>query len=166
MRLTKAWAAIDRLSVIWTSDLTDKIKRSFFQVAAVSILLYGCATWMLNKRIDKKHDSNHTRKWRAILNKTWRQRSTKQQLYGHLPSITKTIKVWRTRHAVHCWRNREELITDVLLWTPLHGPAKAGRPAWTYIKLLCSDTGWNREDLPEAMNDWVKRREMVRDKRN
>ena len=41
-RLTKAYAAIDRLSIIWKSDLTDKTKRSFFQAAVVSILLYGC----------------------------------------------------------------------------------------------------------------------------
>ena len=32
-RLTKAWTAINRLSIIWKSDLTDKIKRSFFQAA-------------------------------------------------------------------------------------------------------------------------------------
>ena len=43
-RLTKAWTAIDRLSIIWKSDLTDKMKRSFFQAAVVSILLYGCNT--------------------------------------------------------------------------------------------------------------------------
>ena len=42
--LTKAWTAIDRLSVIWKSDLTDKMKCSFFQAAVVSILLYGCTT--------------------------------------------------------------------------------------------------------------------------
>ena len=40
-RLTKAWIAIDRLSIIWKSDLTDKMKRSFFQAAVVSILRYG-----------------------------------------------------------------------------------------------------------------------------
>ena len=44
MRLTKAWAVIDRLSVIWTSDLTDRMKRSFFRAATVSILLYRCTT--------------------------------------------------------------------------------------------------------------------------
>ena len=38
--LAKAWTAIDRLSVIWKSELTDKIKRNFFQAAVVSILLY------------------------------------------------------------------------------------------------------------------------------
>ena len=30
-RLTKAWTAIDRHSIIWKSDLTDKMKRSFFR---------------------------------------------------------------------------------------------------------------------------------------
>ena len=52
-RLTKAWTAIDRLSIIWKSDLTDKMKRSFFQAAVVSILLYGCTTWTLTKRLEK-----------------------------------------------------------------------------------------------------------------
>ncbi len=28
-RLTKAWTAIDRLSIIWKSDLTDKITQEF-----------------------------------------------------------------------------------------------------------------------------------------
>ena len=37
-RLTKAWTAIDKLSVIWKSDLTDKMKCSFFQAVVVSIL--------------------------------------------------------------------------------------------------------------------------------
>ena len=43
-RLTKARTAIDRLAVIWKSDLTNKMKHSFFQAAVVSILLYGCTT--------------------------------------------------------------------------------------------------------------------------
>ena len=71
-RLTKAWTAIDKLSVKWKSDLTDKMKRSFFQAAVVSILLYGCTTWTLTKRLEKKLDDNYTRMLRAILNKSWR----------------------------------------------------------------------------------------------
>ena len=72
-RLTKAWTAIDRLSIIWKSDLTDKMKRSFFQAAVVSILLYGCTTWTLTKRLEKKLDGNYTRMLWAILNKSWWQ---------------------------------------------------------------------------------------------
>ena len=95
----------------------------------------------------------HTEWLRAILNKSWRQHPTRHQLYGHLPPITRTIQVRRTRHAGHCWRSRDEFISDVLLWTPTYGRAKTGRPARTYIQQLCEDTGCSPEDLPEAMND-------------
>ena len=161
--LTKAWTAIDKLSIIWKSDLTDKMKCSFFQAVVVSILLYGCTTWTLTKWLEKKLDGNYTRMLRAILNKSWRQHPTKHQLYGHLPPITKTIQVRWTRHAGHCWRSMDELISDVLLRTLTYGQAKAGRPARTYIQQLCKDTGCSPEDLPEAMNDREKWRERVRD---
>ena len=95
-RLTKARTAIDKLSIIWKSHLTDKMKRSFFQAAVVSILLYGCTTWTLTKRLEKKLDGNYTRMLRAILIKSWRQHPTRHQLYGHLTPITKTIQVRRT----------------------------------------------------------------------
>ena len=120
-RLTKAWTAIDRLSIIWKSNLTDKMKRSFFQAVVVSILLYGCTTWTLTKRLEKKLDGNYTRMLRAT--------PTRRQLYGHLPPITKTIQAGRTRHARHCWRSKDEIVSDVLLWTPAYGQSKAGRPA-------------------------------------
>ena len=162
-RLTKAWTAIDNLSIIWKSDLTDKMKRSIFQVAVASILLYGCTNWTLTKQLEKKLDGNYTRMLRAILNKSWRQHPTRHQLYGRLPPITKTIQVRRNRHAGHCWRSRDELISDVLLWTPTYGRAKAGRPARTYMQLLYEDTGCSPEDLPEARNDREKWRERVRD---
>ena len=115
---TKAWTAIDKLSIIWKSDLTKKIKCSFFQAVVVSILLYGCTTWTLTKRLEKKLNSNYTRMLWAILNKSQRQHPTRHQLYGHLPPIMKTIQVRQTRHAGNCWRSRDELISDVLLWTP------------------------------------------------
>ena len=139
------------------------MKRSFFQAAVTSILLYGCTTWTLTKRLEKKLDGNYTRMLRAILNKSWQQHPTRHQLYGHLPPITKTIQVRRTRHAGHCWRSRDELIRDVLLWIPTHGRAKAGRPARTYIQHLCEDTGCCPEDLPRAMNDREEWWERVRD---
>ena len=139
------------------------MKRSFFQAAVVSIQLYGCTTWTLTK-LEKKQDGNYTRMLRAILNKSWRQHPTRHQLYGHLPTITKTIQARRTKHAGHCWRSRDELISDVLLWTPTYGRAIAGRrAARTYIQQLCEDTGCNPEDLTEVINDREKWRERVRD---
>ena len=60
-KLTKAWTAIDKPLIIRKSDLTDKMKCSFFQAAVVWILLYECTTWTLTKRLEKKLDDNYTR---------------------------------------------------------------------------------------------------------
>ena len=134
------------------------MKLSFFQAAVASILQYGCTTWSQTKRLEKKLDGNYTRMPQAILNKSWRQHPTR-----HLPPITKTIQVRRTTHAGHCWRSRDELISDVLLWTPTYGRPKEGRPARTYIQQLFEDTGCSPEDLPEAMSYREKWRERIRD---
>ena len=81
---------------------------------------------------------------------------------GHLPPVTKTIKIRRTRHAGQSWRSNDEFICDVLQWAPSQGRAKAGRPARTYLQQLCADTGCSSEDLPGAMDDKKGWREKVR----
>ena len=75
--LSKARTAIDRLSIIWKSDLSDKIKHNSFSAAVMSIILYGCTTWTLTKRLEKKLDGNCTRMLQTILNKSWKQPLTK-----------------------------------------------------------------------------------------
>ena len=69
MGIAKTGTAINRLSVIWKSDLTNKIKCNFFQAAVVLILLYGCTTRTLTKLMEKKLDGNYTRMLQAILDK-------------------------------------------------------------------------------------------------
>ena len=67
----------------------------------------------------------------------------------YLPSL-KLSKL--DEHAAHCWRNKGELISDFLQWTPSHGRAGVGRSsvgksASTYLQQLCTDTGCTQENL-------------------
>ena len=101
--ISKLSAAIGRLMTIWRSDLSDKIKWEFFQAVAVSVLLHGCTTWTFMWHLLKKLHENFTRMPHAVLNKFWKQYSTKQQLHGHLPPISQTIQVRWTRYAEHYW---------------------------------------------------------------
>ena len=101
--------------------------------------------------------------WGMLIYFLAKQHLTKQQLYGHLQPIMKTIQVRWTRHARHCWRSKNELISDELLWTPSHGRAKAGRLARTYIQQLCADTGCSLGDLPGAIDDRDGWQERVRE---
>ena len=142
---------------------TDKMKCSFFQAAVVSILLYGCTTWMLTKRLEKKLEAIT----QEFCEQYWTSpRSNTPQGTNYTANCLlsrKPIQVRRTRHAGHCWRSKDELMSDVLLWIPAYGQAKAGQPAQTYIQQLCEDTVCSPEDLPEAMNDREKWQERVRD---
>ena len=152
-RLTKARAGIEKLSIIWKSDLTGKMKCSFFQAAVVSILLYGCTMWTLTKRLEKKLDGNYTRMLRAILNKSWGQHPTRHQLFGHLPPVTTTLQVRQTRHAGHSWRNRDELKWcspmdhHIWPWCPWIWTRRHEFKSWTrliafHIALIPLGTAW------------------------
>ena len=109
-----------------------------------------CFPWLLKK---KKLFSSFFWMLQAILNKSWRQHPSKQQLYDHFSPIIKTIKVRWTRHAGDYWRSKDELISDIFLWTPSYGRAKEEPPARIYIQQLCANTRCNLEDLPGAMDD-------------
>ena len=143
---------MDRLSIIWKLDLTDKLKRSFFQAAVVSILLYGCTTWMLTKRLEKNTQECCEQYWTSPGGNT--QQGT---------NYTATCLPSRKLSKLDEPDMQDELINYALLWTPTYGRAKAGRPARTYIQQLCEDTECSPEGLPVAMNDREKWRERVRD---
>ena len=98
----------------------------------------------------------YTRMLRAILNKSWRQHPTRHQLYGHLPPITKTIQVRRTRDAGLCWKSSDEVYS----YGPPHMAEKKQN---SQVEQLHEDTGCSPVDLPEEMNDREKWRERVRD---
>ena len=123
-----------RLSVMWKSDLSDKIKRYFFPSSSC----VNTAIWMHHVDAD----------W-AYWEKGWRQlyknatSCIEQVLELKSSKITKSIEIRRTRHAGYCWRSKEELIRDVLLWTPSHGRPRIGRPARTFnSSVLIQDVAW------------------------
>ena len=93
---------------------------------------------------------------RVALNKSWRDYPRNKELYGNIPKISSSIRQQRMRFAGHCWRSKEELIADVLLWNPKHGKRSQGRPKKTYIDQLIDDTGavWKNYQMPWRI-EWV-----------
>ena len=130
----KAWSAIDRQSVIWKSNISDKNKTHFFPSGSHVHI----TTWMLTKHIEKKFGTQYP---------------TKEQLYGHLPYISKTIQIRRTRHAGLCLKSENEPTSDVFRWTLYHVRESLGRSTRTYLQQLSTDKGYSQEDMPEARND-------------
>ena len=84
MCLAKAWTAINRLLIIWKSDLYDKIKHNFFEAAVVSILLYVFVIWTLTNNIEKKLDKNTMSYIKEILEATFLETATVQPSSSYL----------------------------------------------------------------------------------
>ena len=82
-----------------------------------------------------------------------KQQPTKQQQYGHLHPISQITQVKRITHTGHCWERKDELKSDVLLWTSTQGHTSVDLPAKTDIHQFCADTGYILGDLLRAMDD-------------
>ena len=144
-RLAKAWRAIDRLSVIWKSNLSDKLKRNFFPSS-------GCVNtdiWMDYVDAGK----SLTAITRECYELYWTSPGGNTDKTAAVPPVTRTILIRRARLARHYRKNMDDLISDVLQWTPSHGREKFGRLARTYPQQLSADMRWSLKDLPEAMDD-------------
>lgn len=166
IRKAKAWKALDGLTVIWKSSLSDHLKRGFFRAVVESVLTYGSSTWTLTRQQEKSLDGTYTRLLRAALNVSWKKHVTNKSLYGHLSPISVVIRERRLKLAGHLWRNKSELASSVLFWCPKHGRRSVGRPLRVYTDQLVDDTGLRIEDIPVAMSDrlgWRKHVKRIRE---
>ena len=90
--------------------------------------------------------------------------ATHKTAVAQSPTSDLTIYVRQRRHARQCWRSKNDFICDVLLYTPSHTRGRVFWPAKTNIHQLRGNTGGNREDQPEAVDDIYIEREIDRER--
>ena len=69
---------------------------------------------------------------------SWKAHITNEQLKQ--PKVSDKIKKRHLQFAGHCLRSSGQVVSDLVLWKPVHGKRGAGRPIMTYVDLLCQDT--------------------------
>ena len=95
---------------------------------------------------------------RVVKNVTSGKRITNEVLYTGLPRISTTIRERRNRFRGHCWRSKNEVVSDLVLWEPKHGERSIGGQAGAFVDLLEADTAVPRDCLPAAMDDsWLEK---------
>ncbi|XP_047471480.1 uncharacterized protein LOC125026921 [Penaeus chinensis] len=152
-KISKAWLAMNKMELIWKSDIPKETKISFFRTSVESVLLNGCGAWTLTQTLEKKLDGACTKMQSVVQNVNWCNHVSNKTLYGSLPKITTTIAQRRLRFAGHCWRSKQEVVHKLLLWELAHGRRSGGRPALTFIDQLIKETNITKEQLPGAMGD-------------
>ncbi|XP_071944095.1 uncharacterized protein [Antedon mediterranea] len=102
IRISKAWSALKRLTVVWKSNISNNMKKHFFKTTVETVLLYGSSTWTLTKKLENTlNGTENTRMLRAVLNVSWQEHLSNAQLYGNRRKITDVIKERRVRFVGH-----------------------------------------------------------------
>ena len=159
--LPKAWNAIDSQSIIWKSNLSDRIKRDFFEAVLVSILPNGCISWTLRKSIEKKLEQHKNAACclEQILEAT--HHKTAVCTATNLPSTNHPSKTNKTCEALPEKQGRTDKrrsLTDFCTWTPQFWPSCKD------LQQLCLDTGCSSEAMNIRDGWWERERERERER--
>ena len=145
----KAWTAIDRLLIIWKSDLSDKIKRDFFQVHGginTIVSMHHIDTDKMHREKAKQElHKNATSYVEQILETTPHKTTAERPLTSHLSNHTSKI-----------YRTLLEKQGQIYKWCSPMDPFTWPWQCWLTSKNLqqfCVDTGCNLEDLLGVLDD-------------
>ena len=116
-----AWSALNKMSKIWKSNISQTMKRRVFSAAIESILLYNTETYTVNKAFNKKLSGTHSKMLRAALNIKWQQRISNDQIYENLLSGANIVRKRRMTLAGHCLRHPEGIASQLVLWKSKEG---------------------------------------------
>ena len=147
---------------VWKSNVSNELKTRLFIATVESVLLYGCESWTFTSALERSLDGCYTRMLRAALNISWQSFVPIEELYGTLPRISDKVAWRRLGLAGHCFRHKELLAGELVLWEPTHGRRGRGRPSATFIDTLKRDLGTDDKLKLEVcmtnQEDWRARR--------
>ena len=162
VRKGQAWAALNKMDSIWKSSLSRETKIGIFRATAEYVLLYGSEAWTSNKKVNKSLNGCYTRMLRKVLNVSWKQHLTNQQLYRTVPPVSSTIRQRRLKFAGHSVRQKDQNVSELVLWEPTHGTKSKGGQSKTFVDTLKEDTGCtSAEEIKSCMEDRDVWREIV-----
>ena len=115
-RKALAWQSLNKLTKIWKSNLAKSTKLKLFRATVETILLYGCSTWTLTQREEKKLDGTYTRMLRVVHNIGWDEKVSNESLYGKLGKISHTMRTRRMKLAGHVFRDKSSPAHALITW--------------------------------------------------
>ena len=82
IRLASANSALVILSTIWKSrSISLRTKIHLYKSLILSIILYGCETWILNETLEKIINAFESKSYRRILGISYRERKTNDYVF-------------------------------------------------------------------------------------
>ena len=153
-RRALAWSAFWKLERFWRSSvLPISTKVKLFNTTCVTILLYGCESWVLSQDMVSKTNAFATSCYRIML-------GIKRQ--DHV-SNTDVYCMTNTQPLIHQVRKRQlsflghilrlpedEPVRTYALYIPPHGKRRPGRPRTSYLSYIQHVLGYTEDEMPAS----------------
>ena len=152
-RIALAWGAFHKLEKILTSRHVGVMLRvRFFNAACVSILLYGCESWLVTKSLSIKLDVFARKCYRRMIGVVQSEdRMTNKDLYDRVQSapISTLIRHRQMSFTGHCLRmNQDEPANIYMLYTSnVRASNRRGRPRMSYLDQMSTYMGYDRKSI-------------------
>ena len=72
-----------------------------------------------------KRNLTITRMLRSVFNKKWPDHPTNDEIYGNILPTSNLIRETRVRFDGHCFRSKETIVGNAILWKPNHGKKRS-----------------------------------------
>ena len=150
-RKALAWGAFWKLERLWrNSNLPISTKLKLFNTTCVTILLYGCESWVISQDMECKINAFATSCYRIMLGIRRRDCISNSSIY----SMTDTEPL------VYCVRKRQlsflghilrlpvdEPVRDYALYIPSLGKRRPGRPRTSYVSYINHVLGYDKHEM-------------------
>ena len=140
-RRALAWAAFWKLERLWRSagtPITTKVK--LFKALCVTVLLYGCESWVITKDMENRINSFATSCYRIMLNIKRLDRVPNDRIYEMTESkpLIEQVRMRQLRFLGHILRMPEDepAVRLYALYIPSHGRRRPGRQRTTYLQYI------------------------------
>jgi len=152
-RKALAWTAFWKLERLWRSpeiSITTKIR--LFNTTCVTVLLYGCESWVISSDMENKINAFATSCYRIMLNIKRIDRVSNAQIYattGTEPLII-LVRQRQLRFLGHILRMPDEEPCKIYaLYVPPHGKRRPGRQRTSYLSYTQKLLGDTENVLPQ-----------------
>lgn len=138
-RTGKAWGAFNKFSKVWRSGkIRRRTKLRLFNSNVLSVLLYGCETWKMNKEDERRLDVFQQKGLRRIMKIRWPMRISNEEvrvMSSTKETVSQVIRRRRWKLIGHILRSDNEHTKTALTWTP-PGKRSRGRPKETWRRTV------------------------------
>ena len=147
-RKALAWAAFWKLEKIWRSfSISIATKIRLFNTTCVTVLLYGCDSWVLSVNMENKINAFATSCYRIMLNIKRLDCVSNARVY----EMTNTQPLINTaRH-----RQLDEPCKRYALYVPTHGRRRPGRRRTCYLNILHSEAARGHRKLSASRCNYL-----------